>query len=146
MNMSFSEFGKNIWAWLFWSFGFYLVLELGPFVIAAWALKKTAGELVGPYLAFAVPWAIMAPLIWRLRKWEEGGVSPKRLAHGWGFSMALFGVAVGLAVFYSGIKLQVMDSKDAVVSFAVVVLLSVPIFYFGMYRMALTRICARAVR
>jgi hypothetical protein len=144
MNLSISEFGKNIWAWMFWGLVFWLVLELGSFFIAGWVFKKTAGELAGPYLAFAVPWAIMAPLIWRLRKWEERGVSPKRLAHGWGLSMALFGVALAVAVFYSGVELRLMDRKDAVVSLLVVVLLSVPIYYYSLYRRALSRISARS--
>jgi hypothetical protein len=144
MNLSISEFGKNIWAWLFWGLGFYLVLELGPFLIAGWVFKKTANELAGPYLAFAAPWAIMAPLIWWLRKWEETGVSPKRVAHGWGLSMALFGVAVAVAVFYSGVALRLVDRKDAIVSFIVGVLLSVPIFYYTLYRLTLPRISARA--
>jgi hypothetical protein len=129
---------------MFWGLGFWLVLELGPFFIAELAFKKTAGELAGPYLAFAVPWAIMAPLIWWLRKWEERGVSPKCLAHGWGVSMALFGVASMVAVFYSGVELSLMDRKDAVVSFIVVVLFSVPIFYCTLYRWVLMRISARS--
>jgi hypothetical protein len=144
MKLSFSEFGKNIWAWVFWGLVFWLVLELGPFFIVGLAFKKTAGELAGPYLAFAMPWAIMAPLIWWLRKWEEVGVSPKRLAHGWGLSMALFGVAVAVAVFYLGVELHLMDRKDAVVSFIVVVLLSAPIGYCTLYLTALPRISARS--
>jgi hypothetical protein len=144
MNLSISESGKNIWAWLFWGLGFYLVLELGPFLIAGWVFKKTAGELAGPYLAFAMPWAIMAPLIWWLRRWEERGVPPKRLAHGWGLSMALFGVAVAVAVFYSGVELRLMDLKGTVVGFIVVVLLIVPISYWTLYRRALPRISARS--
>jgi len=144
MNLSISEFGKNIWAWMFWGLVFWLVLELGPFFIAGWVFKKTAGELAGPYLAFAVPWAIMAPLMWWLRKGEERGISPKRLAHGWGLGMALFGVALAVAVFYSGVELRLMDRKDAVVSFIVVVLLGVPVFYCTLYRRALPRISARS--
>jgi len=136
MNLSISEFGKNIWAWLFWGLLFWLVLELGPFRIAALVLKKTAGELAGPYLAFAVPWAIMAPLIWWLKKWEARDVSPKRLARGWGLSMVLFGVAVTFAVFYSGIKLGFVDMTDAVIDFVLTVLVSAPIFYFVMHHMA----------
>ena len=86
----------------------------------------------------------MAPLIWWLRKWEEKGVSPKLLAHGWGLSMALFGAAVTVAVFYSGVEFRLIDKKDAVVSFIVAVLLSVPIGYCTLYLMALQRISARS--
>ncbi len=130
--------------WLFWGLGIYLALELGACRIAAQVLNKTTGELVGPYLAFAVPWAILAPLIWWLRKWEEQGASPKRLAREWGLSMALFGVAMAAAVFYSGVELRLMDTTDAVSGFIAGVLISVPIFYFGMYNMALKRISSRA--
>jgi hypothetical protein len=143
MNLSISEFGKNIWAWMFWGLVFWLVLELGPFFIAGWVFKKTAGELAGPYLFFAAPWAIMAPLIWWLRRWEDQGVLPKRVARGWGLSMVLFGIATAFAVFYTGIKFHLMEPRDAVISFFVMVLLSAPIFYFVVYRRALTRISSR---
>lgn len=137
MNLSISEFGENIWAWMFLGLVFWLVLELGPFCIAGRVFKTTAGELAGPYLAFAVPWAVMAPLIWWLRKCEERGVSPKRLAQGWGLSTVPLGVAVAIAVFYPGAEFRLMDRKDAVVSFIVVELFSVPILYCTLYYMAL---------
>jgi hypothetical protein len=145
MRLSISRSRESIWIWLFWGLGIYLALELGPCLIAARGLNKTADELVGPYLAFAVPWAILAPLIWWLRKREELGASPKRLARGWGLSMACFGVAVIVAVFYSGSVLRLMDPKDVVGGFITTVLLSIPILYFGMYYTALRSISARAV-
>jgi hypothetical protein len=145
MKLSISRSRENIWAWLFWGLGIYLALELGACRIAAQILNKTAGELAGPYLAFAVPWAILAPLIWWLRKWEEQGASSRRLARGWGLGMALFGVAVAVAVFYSGMVLRLMDPTDVVGGFITAVLLSVPILYFGMYHRALRSISARAV-
>jgi hypothetical protein len=143
MRFSISRSWTSIWVWLLWGLGIYLALEAGPFLLLGFALKKTAAELAGPYLAFAVPWAIMAPLIWWLRKWEKQGMSPKRLARGWGLSMALFGVAVVVAVSYSGVKLGLMNPMDAVGGLVVSVLLSVPISYFGMYHMVLTRISSR---
>jgi hypothetical protein len=143
MRLSISRSRESIWVWLFWGLGIYLALELGPFLIAGRVLEKTAGEMAGPYLAFAMPWAIMAPLIWWLRKWEEQGASPKRLARGWGLSMALFGVVLGFAVFYSGVKLRLMHMSDAVSSFVTMALFSGLIFYFGMYHRALTRISSR---
>jgi hypothetical protein len=146
MNLSISECGKNIWAWIFWGLVFWLVLELGPFFIAGWVFKKTASELAGPYVAFAVPWGIAMPLIWRLRKWEEQGASPKRLARGWGLSMALFVIATGAAVFYSGVKLCRMDRLDAIVSFAATAFLGGGIVYFTLYHMALRRISSRTAR
>ena len=141
--MSISRSTENIWVWLFWGLGIYLLLELGPFLIAGHVLKKTVGDMAGPYLAFAMPWAIMAPLIWWLRKREEQGASPRRLARGWGGSMALFGVVLGFAVFYSGVQLSLIRLSDAVISFVTMALFSGLIFYFGMYHMALKRISSR---
>jgi hypothetical protein len=145
MKLSISRSRESIWVWLFWSLGIYLALELAASRIAAQVLNKTADELAGPYLAFAVPWAILAPLIWWLRKWEEQDASPKRLARGWGLSMALFGVAVAVAVFYSGMVLRLMDPTDVVGGFIATVLLSVPILYFVGSHLMLTRLSARAV-
>ena len=144
MRLSISRSRESIWIWLFWGIGIYLALELGPFLIAARVFNMAAGELAGPYLAFAVPWVILAPLIWWLRKGEEQGSSPRRLARGWGFGMALFGVAVVVAVFYSGVALRLVDRTDAVGGLIAAVLLSVPIFYFSMHHMALKRISSRA--
>jgi hypothetical protein len=144
MRLSISRSLENLWVWLFWGLGIYLVLELGAFLIAGRVLNKTVGEMAGPYLAFAMPWAIMAPLIWWLRKREEQSASPKRLARGWGLSMALFGVVLGFAVFYSGFKLSLIGLSDALISFATVAAFSGLIFYFGMYHMALKRISSRS--
>ena len=131
-------------AWLSWGLGTYLVLETGPFIVIGLALKKTASELAGPYLACALPAAILMPLVWWLRQREEQGASPKRLARGWGVSVALFGAAMVVAVFYSGIKLRLMDPKDALVGFVVSLLSSAPIGYFTLYYMAIARFSSRA--
>ncbi|MGB8480129.1 MAG: hypothetical protein WCE63_15055 [Acidobacteriaceae bacterium] len=142
------QFGRpmklSFWAWLLWSIPFNLVLEVAPFLIAGGVLKKTVGELVGPYLAFAVPSVIIMSLVWWLRIWEQEGISPKRLARGWGLSIALFGVTVTGASFYSGVALRLMDPKDALGGFVATILLSVPISYFGMSRRALRTISKRA--
>jgi hypothetical protein len=144
MKLSISKAGESIWVWLLWGLGIYLALELGPFLIAKQVFNKTAGDLAGPYLAFALPAVVVMPLIWWLRKWEERGASPKRVARGWGTSVALFGVAVVVAVFYSGIELRLMNPRDAIGGFVASVLLSVPIFYFGIYHRALKVISTRA--
>jgi hypothetical protein len=143
MNLSMSSARESIWVWLFWSLGILLALELGACRIAAQVLNKTAGELAGPYLAFAVPWAIFAPLIWWLRKWEERGASPKRLARGWGLGMALFDIAVDVAVFYSGMVLHLMDPTLVVGAFITTVLMSAPTSYFVVYHLVLARISSR---
>jgi hypothetical protein len=114
MRLSISRSRESIWVWLFWGLGTYFALESGPFLIAGRVLKRPAHELAGPYLAFAAPAVILLPLIWWLRKWEEQGASPKRVARGWGLSMVLFGIAIAFAVFYSGIKLHLMEQRDAV--------------------------------
>ena len=57
--------------------------------------------------------------------------------------MALFGVALAFAVFYSGVKLSLIGRSDALVSFVAMTLLSGFIFYFGMYKMAFKRISSR---
>jgi membrane protease YdiL (CAAX protease family) len=144
MKLSISRSRESIWVWLVWGTGIYLGLEAGPFLIAAWAFRKTAGELAGPYLAFAVPWMILAPLIWWLRKWEEQGKPPKRLARGWGLSVALFVVAVIVATLYTGVTLHLMNPVDAVVDFVVTLLMSIPISYFTAYNRTLAVISTRA--
>ncbi len=144
MRLSISRSRESIWVWLFWGLGIYLALEAGPFLIAKHVLRKTTGELAGPYLAFAVPWAILAPIIWWLRKWEEKGVTPKRLARGWGASMVLFVVAVGVAVFYSGVKFGFISPIDAEVSFVSTALFGGLIVYFRMYHLVLTNLSAKA--
>jgi hypothetical protein len=140
------QFGRTIrlsvWAWLLWSLPLYLVLEIGLFLIIRWGFKKTVGELVVPYLAFAVPAVVMMPLVWWLRMSEEQGASPKRLARGWVLCMAMFFVAVIGAVLYSGIEFRLIDPKDALGWFVVAVPLSVPSLYF-MYRRTLSVISTR---
>jgi len=142
------QFGRtmrlSLWAWLFWGLPIYLVLELGPFLMIGYGFKKTEGELIGPYLAFAVPPLILMPLVWWLRVWEEQGTSPKRLARGWGMGVAFWGVSVLAATTYSGVNLRLIDPMDALVCFVGSVLLSVPIAYFMLYYMAITRLSSRS--
>ncbi len=144
MKLSISRSRESIWVWLFWGLGTYLVLEFGPFLLLEVALKKTAAELVCPYLACAMPGVIFMPLVWWLRQREKHGPSPKRLAREWGASAALFGVAVVGAVIYCGVRLGLMDQSDAIGGLVVSVSLSVPTFYFTLYHMALSRISSRA--
>ncbi len=145
MRLSISRSRENIWIWLLWGIFMYLVLELGPFVLVAAILKRSAGELVGPYLAFAIPWMFLAPLIWWLRRWEEQGASHKRLAHGWALAVALFAILVAFAVCYSGVVLFLVKPTDAITNFLVAVLLIPPVLYFVMYLNALRIISGRPV-
>lgn len=143
MKLSISRSRESIWVWLFWGLGIYLALELGPFIMAAQALNKTAGELAGPYLAFAAPAVIVMPLVWWLKKREEHGASPKRLARAWGLITALFIVAVTVALFYSGVELRLMDASRAFGGFVAAALWGAFIVYFSAYRTALRQISAR---
>jgi hypothetical protein len=144
MNLSIVRSQESIWVWLFWGLGTYLVLEIGPFLLFGVALKKTAAELAGPYLACAMPAAMFIPLVWRLWQREKQGPPPKQLAREWGVSVALWGVAVVVAVIYSGVKLGLMDPKYAFGGLVLSLLLCVPIGYFTLYYMTLTRISSRA--
>lgn len=144
MKLSISRSQESIWVWLFWGLGTYLALELGPFLLAGVTLKKTAAELLCPYLAFAMPGVIFMPLVWRLWQREKQRPSPKQLAREWGVSVALFGLAVVGAVIYSGVRLGLMNPSDAIGSLVISVLLSVPISYFTLYHMTLTRISSKA--
>ncbi|HET7103034.1 MAG TPA: hypothetical protein VFI20_03005 [Terracidiphilus sp.] len=132
-----------MWVWFFGGLGTYLVLEFGLFLLFALALKKSAAELAGPYLACAMPVAIFIPLAWRLWQREKQNVSPKRLAREWGVSAVLWGIAVVVAVIYSGVKLRYMDPKYAFGGLVVSLLFCLPIGYFTLYRMTLKRIAPR---
>ena len=134
----------SLGAWLLRGLGTYLLLESGPFLVLGLALRKTAAELAGPYLACAAPAAILMPLVWWLRQREERGATSKRLARGWGVSVALFGVAMVVAVIYSGVKFHLMNPTDALGGLVVSVLLSAPISYFTLYHMVITRLSSRA--
>ena len=145
MRLSISKSRENIWIWLLWAIFMYLFLELGLFLLVAEILKKSVGELVGPYLAFAIPWMFLAPLIWWLRRWEEQGASHKRLAHGWALAVVLFAILVAFAVCYSGVALYLMKPTDAIINFLFALLLISPVLYFVMYLNALRIISARSV-
>jgi hypothetical protein len=123
----------------------YLALERGLFVIVKNVLHTTEGELAGPYLAFAVPGVIILLLAWWLRKWEERGPLPRRLALGWGLSAALFFSTGAIAFFYSAVKLHLLNPND-IASFIVVGAGGVLIASFSLYRSAITRISARSAR
>ena len=123
----------------------YLAAEIVLFVIIKLVLNKTVVELASPYLVFAVPGVILLPLAWQLRKWEEQGSSPKRLAFGWTLCAALFFSTVAIVVIYSGVELHLVNLNDEW-SFIVAGMVGVPTASLTVYRMALVRISARANR
>ena len=133
MKMSISRSWESLCVWLLWIIGVYLVLEIVPFLLVGLVFKKTASELAGPYLAFAVPCAIMAPLVWFLRRSERRGLEPKRLARRWGVSGVIFGTSAVVATIYCCVNLGLMDTKNALGILFGAVLLSTPIAYFTLY-------------
>lgn len=143
MRSSISGSHGGIWSWLFKGLGIYLALELGSFLIAGLVLKKTVGQMAGPYLAFAVPAAIIMPLIWWVREWEEQGVTPKPLARRWGLTMVLFVIVISAAVSYSGVHLGLMGRTDAIVGFVTAAPFGSGIAYFISYHHALRIISSR---
>jgi hypothetical protein len=91
-----------------------LVLLLVPAVWVKLMLRKSSGEMVLPYLAFAVPCiavAVVAPL---LRTWEGRGASPRTLAVAWSLCMTILLFGVFASTFYSAAELRLMDRGDAV--------------------------------
>jgi hypothetical protein len=133
----------SLWAWLLWSLPIYLVLEVGASLIIGEGLKKTVGQLAGPFLAFAAPAVTIMPLIWWLRILEDKGAPPRLLARGWVLSAGLFFVAVMVATFYSGIELRLMDPKTALGAFVACVLFGIPSLYFIVYRRTLKVLSTR---
>ena len=146
MSMSISRSRESLWIWLFWGLGIYLAMEFLPFLLAKLVLNMAAADLAGPFLAFAMPAIIFMPLVWCLWRWRARGIAPKRLARRWGASMAIFSIAVIAAVGYTGAKFGLMEPRDAVGGFVVLVLLSAPVSYLTIYYLALGRFPAQAIR
>ncbi len=132
----------NFGAWFFWGLVIYLALEACAFFVVWIILKKTAGELWAPYIAFIVPGATMVSLVWWLHGWRQRGAPLKPLARGWGFSVALFGLACMGALAYSAVRLRLVQPSDATVRFMVTTLVVVVVGYFTAYRTALSRMTA----
>jgi hypothetical protein len=131
---------------MLWAVIIYLALELVPALIAKEVLNKTVQELLGPYLAFAIPGVIFLPLTWWLRNWEKSVASPRWLALGWCLSMTLFISVFTAAVFYSGGELHLINSRDDVMYFVVAGVVGALAASFGMYNNVLARITERAAR
>ena len=81
-----------------------------------------------------------------LRTLEERGVSPKRLAIGWGVTIALFHWAVIAACIYAGVTLRIVKSGDPawVFAFGMTAIVGTASSYFVGYKRMLEVICARA--
>ena len=125
--------------------GLYLVGELGLFVLVKLLFRATWSELVGPYLAFAVPMMIFLLFVWLLRTWENSNPSPRRLALAWGLNVALLASMVDGAFDYSGAAFGIINLRHVSDwgdwGFAVVmsILCGAVVTYQGVYRLARAR-------
>ncbi len=135
----------SIWKWMFWTFGLYSILELALFVVIGLVARKSVGELVGPYLAFAAPASIVLALVWWLKNWEKRGASPRRLALGWCLSAVFFFSGTAIALVYSGIVLRLVDQRNIVI-FVVACVAGVFVVSFSAYFQLRPRIFERAAR
>lgn len=131
---------------MFWAICIYLALELAPALMAKLLLHKAVGQLVGPYLAFALPGVSSLLLILWLWKWEERGASPTHLALGWGLTLAFFSLALSAALLYSVVNLRLANPSDAVWVFGIIGVGGTASGFFVAYNMTLTRVSAKAVR
>lgn len=135
----------SVWTWTFRSAGVYLALELALFVVVERVFHIPVGKLIGPYLANGAPGTIFFPVIWWLRKLEERGASPRRLAVGWGLCTALFFSATNVALLYSAVAFRLINPDDALWGFVLAEIGGVPAALFTAYSTALKRISTRAV-
>jgi membrane protease YdiL (CAAX protease family) len=129
--------------------GLYLVAELGFFVLIKRFFRATWSELAGPYLAFAMAMMFFLLLVWWLRNWEKRNPSPRRLALGWGLSVAVFASMVDGAFAYSGVVLGLINPHAVRDwggwSFAVIasILCVSIVVYQGAYRIVQARTSAK---
>jgi len=133
----------NVWTRMLGPICLYLVLETGTFVIVKYIVHATVREILGPYLAFAMPGVIFLLLVGRLWKWEEDGLSSARLAFAWGLSVALLFFAISAASFYSILKLRLVDFGAAIFAFGMMAVIGTAAGFFIPYSMTLERMSAR---
>ncbi len=78
-----------------------------------------------------------------LWKWEERGLSPKRLAFAWSLSMVLFFLGICSALFYSSVKFKLVQPSDAVWVFGMMAVGGTVSVAFKAYNMTLARTSAK---
>ena len=110
---------ENLWPKMVWAVVLLLVLLLVPAFLVKLLLRKALGEMVYPYLAYAVPCLTFLFVALLLRTWEGRGASPKALAVAWSLCTTLFMFSAFAATFYSGVELHLIDHGDAVGGFMV---------------------------
>ena len=144
MRLPSSRWRRSFCGWLVEGLSLYLVLGIGLFLVLQFALKKTAAELACPFLACATPEPILLAVVWWLRRREEQGVSPKRLAREWGVSVTAWGAALVVAIAYAGARLGFLDPTDAVGGLIVTELVGIPTMYFTTYYAVIAGMSSKA--
>ena len=137
---------EHLWRKMAGAYLLGLVLTLIPFFLVKLVFHTTARALAGPYMAFLVPqWICLTLSMW-LRKLEERGVSPKRLAIGWCVMIAFFYWAVIAACFYAGVTLRIVRPGDPewVFVFGMMAIVGTASSYFIGYKRTLQVILARS--
>jgi hypothetical protein len=120
------------------------VVNLVPALLAAIVLKKSAGQIAEPYFALVAIQIVATMLAWRLRKWEERGGEPARVAFGWALMVAFLSCGAIATFVYSAAEFRLLDVRANwdVILFAGIA----TIFVSGvsMYYQSLPRLVARA--
>jgi len=137
MNLSLSNARKSCLVWMFWFFGAWLVLETGSLFVAVWLFNIPAHQLVAPYIALAVPPAVIGPFIYRINRRPVD--YSKRRAHNMATASTVFYELWQAALFYSSVKLGLLSVNDAISTAIVMCLFGGPIVYFGAYHTALAK-------
>lgn len=118
----------------------YLAVQLAFFSIIKRFFHVTWGELAGPYLTGAASIIIFLLLIRRLNAWEKNGPSPRKLAFGWGLSMALFIAMIDSSWVYLGVKVSLIkrdvlyDWPEWLFAIALTIISASVFVYQGIYR------------
>jgi uncharacterized membrane protein YhaH (DUF805 family) len=118
--------------WIVW--GLLLALQLVGFLVTKLTLHKPALELVGPYfVTFVAPVLIGVAIASLLRKWgERRRPPPKLLAFCWSLLVATLVAAIDGAIFYYGVKFEVMNPTVGDIVFvmaACILSASIPAYY-----------------
>jgi len=146
MRSTIARLRANIWVKMFWAIVLFLAYVFVAALLVMLVLHKSAGEMVGPYLAYAVPGPIFLLVVLWLRAWEDRGASPKLLALVWCLCTTLFMFTIVGATTYSGVVLHLIDSEDRVAFFIVSGVMGAFIVPLTMYRRVLKVATERAAK
>lgn len=136
---------ENFWRKMVWAIVLDFALWLVPALLVMVVFHKSAVEMAGPYLAFAVPVPIFVLFASWLRILEDRGLSPRQLALAWSLMTMLFASVIGVATVYSATQLHFIEPED-VLAFVVAGVLVALIPPFTIYRRMLNVTAARAAK